>query len=458
MRALGVDLGTERVRAAITDRAQPGRYAVVVDEHAALSLAPSGEVVGSAAEERCATHPEETVSCLPRLLGRQLNDRACAVVDVERLCDPPGGEAAVCLGGQTHSVTTLCGTLFADVRRQAEDAAAALLADVVLTVPALATDAQRRALCESAAQAGWDVRRLISAPMAAWLGCGQRPQGYILVVDAGAGSVDVAVLRAEPEVLRMIAVGGAPRLGGADLDLLLSAAMLNVFAQGGGGVVNQSGRARLRLELRAAREALSEVETVSLQLPALGSVDDERVTSLRCPQLSRSTLHALMGAYLEGIERSVAETLAEAALDPGAIDAVVLSGGMARAPAVVATVERAAGQAVLPLSVPPEHMGALGAAAAASLVFADASPDLLLLEANPHSVWVDDVEVIAKNTLIPARSAPLGDARRSAPLRRAGAVVGALVAEGGLQQARVLVDADGRVQPAPSAAVQLELA
>jgi rod shape-determining protein MreB and related proteins len=91
---------------------------------------------------------------------------------------------------------------------------------VILSVPAFATEIERRALRQAALQAGATDASLIETPIAAAVGMGMPVQEPVAsaVVSLGAGSSEAAVIS-----LGGIVTGRSLRVGGSDLDTAIAA-------------------------------------------------------------------------------------------------------------------------------------------------------------------------------------------------------------------------------------------
>ena len=103
---------------------------------------------------------------------------------------------------------------------------------VVMSVPALATSIERRALRQAALQAGAIEASLIETPMAAAIGLGLPIQEPVAsaVACLGAGSSEAAVIS-----LGGIVTGRSLRVGGMDVDNAISAMLRQSFSKPGYG-------------------------------------------------------------------------------------------------------------------------------------------------------------------------------------------------------------------------------
>src|SRR5947199_7570415 len=98
---------------------------------------------------------------------------------------------------------------------------------VTLTCPADWGPQRREVLRSAARVAGLPQVRLVDEPIAAATYCAEvlgqpiPPGRCLLVFDFGGGTLDVTVVRRDPDALRVLAVGGLDDLGGVDVDAAL---------------------------------------------------------------------------------------------------------------------------------------------------------------------------------------------------------------------------------------------
>ncbi|MDR1730486.1 MAG: Hsp70 family protein [Synergistaceae bacterium] len=122
--------------------------------------------------------------------------------------------------GREYTAEELLVPLFSVLREDAEAFKGEFISSCVLAVPACFTLLQREALSRSAEAAGLHETRIISEPTAAALAFGG--EGRFLVLDFGAGTVDVSVVESEDGVWQVLESTGATSVGGYDFDLALA--------------------------------------------------------------------------------------------------------------------------------------------------------------------------------------------------------------------------------------------
>ncbi|HKV31847.1 MAG TPA: rod shape-determining protein [Candidatus Dormibacteraeota bacterium] len=168
--------------------------------------------------------------------------------------------------------------------------------DVMLSVAAMVTGVERRAVLAATIQAGAKTAYLIDKPMAAAIGARvpvSTTEG-IAVVNLGAGSTEVAAI-AQGEILAMESL----RIGGEALDRAIDAAIVAQY-----GLRLMPGEAeRLKMELGSAS-----VPAVEAALEVSAVDEAGRRTALRVPG---STVQAAIEEPLEAIAASLQRVVAQ---------------------------------------------------------------------------------------------------------------------------------------------------
>jgi molecular chaperone HscA len=233
--------------------------------------------------------------------------------------------------------------LAAPLRRVAAEAAQAGVGGpgaAVLTCPADWGPQRRSVLRAAAGAAGLGEVALVEEPIAAATYClrvlDQRiPAGGCLTVfDFGGGTLDVTVVRRDPDGLRVLAVGGLDDLGGVDVDAALVGHLGQLVALRAPGAwrrlerPSDTGELRARRafwdDVRGAKEMLS--RTAAAPVPVPGTAD--------ALHLTREELERVAGPL---IDRAVDETrrvLQRAGLPAERMAGILLVGGSSRIPLV----------------------------------------------------------------------------------------------------------------------------
>lgn len=320
MRQLVVDLGTSRTVAVLAQDGSAPRI-LEIDGGSAMPTGvyaeEDGRLLAGWEAQRRAHHDPGRYEPHPTLRIRETN---------------------LLLGERVVPVVDAVATV---LRRVAEDGHRVLGGppdELLLTVPDYWAPVEHQALRQAVAMTPWaDTKlRLIPGALAAGAHCAVQsgvPLGRpFAVYDLGAGGVSCGVVSAEAGGMMSLAAGGLPGVGGVEADLLV---LRHVGARVSGrdpaawnallhpSEVSSRRRAFSVLEhVRAAREQLSTVGVVTLELPPpFGEV-----------QLTRDELSTLLRPQLERSVATLADTVQRANLPPGAFAGVFLLGGLAHTP------------------------------------------------------------------------------------------------------------------------------
>jgi molecular chaperone DnaK (HSP70) len=131
-----------------------------------------------------------------------------------------GGDFRALCGGKNRTAQDILVPLLCALREDAEVFLGQFVSSCVLAVPAVFSLLQREAMSRAAEAAGLRKVRIISEPTAAALAFGR--EGRFLVVDFGAGTVDIAVVDSEEGVWQVLESVGTSKIGGYDFDLALA--------------------------------------------------------------------------------------------------------------------------------------------------------------------------------------------------------------------------------------------
>src|SRR5438552_1315054 len=236
--------------------------------------------------------------------------------------------------------------------------------------------------------------RIVNEPTAASLAYGldKRHTGVIAVYDFGGGTFDISILRVEDGVFQVLSTNGDTHLGGDDIDALLMDRALADMKTLMSGRINETLQEIRRAVIHAKWE-LSEQHATLIKAPGI-----ER-------GMSRSEFEELIQPIVERTLVSCRQALADAGLQPGQIDEVVLVGGSTRIPLVRQKVEELFGRK--PHSeLNPDEVVALGAAVQADILVTG-NREMLLLDVTPLSLGIETMggvvsKIILRNSTIPA--------------------------------------------------------
>ena len=463
-KVVGIDLGTTNSLVAFVKDGVP----VVIRDPDGSALVPSivssddkTIYVGREAQRRLLTDANRTVYSVKRFMGKGLDDiRDEARLFPFRIAGEAGGVVRIGLGEREFAPPEISAFILRELKHRAE-AFFAEQGDVdsevdraVITVPAYFNDAQRTATRDAGRIAGLDVIRIINEPTAASLAYGldKRHTGLIAVYDLGGGTFDISILRVEEGVFQVLSTNGDTHLGGDDIDLLLTQQVLHDLESGAhvvesGSHVESSSRVvslfsrtpeavqEIRKAVIQAKWDLSEREETDLIVTsqhvaqgagrggagdvAQNSGEAADVAQKMAPDVAEDISPAY--TYRRHITRAEFETLirpivdrtlgpcrqalADAGLEPGRLDEIVLVGGSTRIPLVRRLVGELFGKT--PHSeLNPDEVVALGAAVQADILVTG-NRDMLLLDVTPLSLGIETMggvmsKIILRNSTIPA--------------------------------------------------------
>ena len=382
---IGIDLGTTNSAVGVVDSGFPILLANEEGKRitpSAVWIGKNGEVeVGERALRRRASDPQRVVTSIKRLIGRRHDEvDADFPLPVER---GPDGLPRV-LGKSPEEISA---EILHELKRIAEWRLGTTVTKAVVTVPAYFHDAQRAATKRAAELAGLDVVRIVNEPTAAALAYGLDKLGersHIAVYDLGGGTFDLSILQLRDGVFEVLATHGDTRLGGDDLD----ARLLDAHAP-------QLDPARWLEEASRVKCALSEKSTATLRAPFFHESESLEVTITRA-MLDREAA-PLIRRTLDHARRA----LADAALSPCDLDAVILVGGSTRIPAVQHAV-RGFFAREPDVSQHPDEAIALGATIQGGIL-GGAMQRMVLLDVTPLSLGIETYGGLM-NVLIPRNS------------------------------------------------------
>lgn len=418
--ALGIDLGTEYIKAAIARPGSPIDIVLTKDskrkEAAAIAFKPSRaqsndkdaypeRLYGGDALAVSARYPADVYPNLKSLLGVPFDDQATTLyierypsLQVQRFEREDAGDTvgfkSQNLGkSDPFMVEELLAMELQNIKANAEALVGKnnFVTDVVITYPAFYTAEEKRALQLAADLAGLRVLGLISDGQAVGLNYATtrafdakksdiKPE-YHVVYDMGAGSTTATVLKFHGKTVKglgkknstvqevqVLGVGYDKFLGGDALNDLIVQDMINKFLETSKvkalGVestnIRKDGKTMSRLwkDAEKVRQVLSANTQASASFESLFHED----VSFKYA-LSRSDLERLAEPFTLRVSAPLASALAMADLTLHDITSVILHGGMTRTPFVQSELETAAGAASkIKTNINADEAAAFGAA------------------------------------------------------------------------------------------------
>jgi molecular chaperone DnaK len=274
----------------------------------------------------------------------------------------------------------------------------------VITVPAYFHDAQRAATKRAGELAGLDVVRILNEPTAAALAYGLDKLGEkarVAVYDLGGGTFDLSILEMQDGVFQVLATHGDTRLGGDDLDALI---LDHITQRAGIQEIDANLRVRLSAEAERVKLALSDETEATFRVPFYDGVKSLEET------LTRAELEKIAAPWIAKTLRLCRHALADAALKPADLSAVVIVGGSTRMPAVRRSVAELF-EREPDISQHPDEAIALGASIQGG-VLSGALRQMILLDVTPLSLGIETFGglmnvIIPRNTSIPCKAGEL---------------------------------------------------
>jgi len=412
---IGIDLGTTNSVAAVMSGGEP----VVIPSAEGERLVPSvvavnknhERLVGRVARNQAITNPQNTVFSIKRFMGRRGDDP-----EVERtkkrvpyaVSQAANGDVRVKLDDKDYSPPEVSAMILAKIKTDAEAYLGEPITQAVITVPAYFNDAQRNATKDAGKIAGLEVLRIINEPTASSLAYGldKKKNEVIVVYDLGGGTFDVSVLDVGDGVFQVRATSGDTFLGGDDFDLRIMDHLIEQFRKDNGIDLNNDRQALQRLK-EASEKAKIELSTVlqtEINLPYLTA--DASGPKHLVMTLTRAKLEQISGDLVDRTIAPVKQALADASLNAGDIQEIVLVGGMTRMPAIQDRVRAFFGKDPHK-GVNPDEVVAIGAAIQAGVLGGEVK-DILLLDVAPLTLAIETLGGVAtaqieRNTTIPTR-------------------------------------------------------
>jgi len=243
----------------------------------------------------------------------------------------------------------LTAALFTKLKDIGETALSVKVNDVVISVPSYFTDAERRALLDSAKMAGLNVLKLMNDTTATALAYGIYKQDLpepdkasrnVVFVDCGHTGTQVAAASFNKGKLSMLASGFC-NSGGRNFDEEMCKHFAKEFGE------------RYKLDVFGNKKATMKLLTECVKLKKLMAANTNRLPiNIECfmddkdvsGHMDRAKFEELIASHLADIERVMGEVLTASKLKPEEIYSVEIVGGSTRIPAIKALIEKVFGK------------------------------------------------------------------------------------------------------------------
>ncbi|HEX2143313.1 MAG TPA: Hsp70 family protein [Glycomyces sp.] len=265
-------------------------------------------------------------------------------------------DAVILLGETEIPVTSVVAAVLSRVARECEQTLGGL-GPVTVTVPAAWGPTRRHVVADAATAAGLGTVDLVAEPVAAAsyfvesLAVDVPPGSGVVVYDLGGGTFDATVLRRSDTGFDVLAVDGAPDLGGLDFDQALAehlAASVQSDDERWKRLTSPTESADLRHrtafmdEVRQAKERLSRSASTELTIPLL-DVD---------AHLTREEVEQVCAPLVERTIRVTQGVIRESGLTKEQVSGLFLVGAASRMPLVATLLHRELGIAPAAIEQP----------------------------------------------------------------------------------------------------------
>jgi molecular chaperone DnaK len=344
---LGIDLGTTySVGAYIKENGEPDVIVNCEGSRITPSVVYFEEansiIVGQVAKDNCFIKPEDVVSTVKNYMGKK--------------------EIFKSSYGDEYTPEVISSFI---LRKIVVDANSYLnleypIKDVVITIPAYFTDAQRKATEDACKLAGLNLLAMINEPTAAALYYAYKTkssQANILIYDLGGGTFDVTIIHIENDDITVKSTGGLSKVGGRFFDQNIVDYICDYM--------NDKYDIDLQDEeyLEDYQELFMKAEKCKIQL----SAKDSSTISIKIGKIketidiTREFLEQKVAKLYQRTEFVVKKAIRDAGLENSDINKVILVGGSSRIPFVEEKLGALIG--IKPSKdVNPDEVVALGAA------------------------------------------------------------------------------------------------
>lgn len=434
--AVGIDLGTtnsvvavKKVSVATLRNSENGE--LTPSCVTAVPLGATGTfdlIVGQAARDLSKQYPEQTVSSVKRLMGREFDDLEVQQMREQRKVsytidtDPSEpGLITIPLGDKQRTPEEISSLILKKVITDAIADAGATIDSAVVTVPAYFSDRQKfatRAACE---MAGVRLLRLLPEPTAAAISFGLGEEKdvakTVMVFDLGGGTFDISVLNVSQGIFMEVAKGGDMWLGGDNIDHMLVEFVYDQIEKSGEvspvrdliDLLEPKDRARFITEIKekceAAKIHLSTKESAQIELFGILRDSDKNLVDIDLT-ITRAEFDQMIAPLITRLTGIALQLLHEIRFEPELIDTVLMVGGSSLVPAIQNEIKRQFGEQKVVIHPRPMTAIAEGAAWMASHLAGANQETMTMMHAVAHDYYIQLAGgqrhcLVSRNTPLP---------------------------------------------------------
>ncbi|TPP65838.1 hypothetical protein FGIG_05929 [Fasciola gigantica] len=337
-KAIGIDLGFSKCCVAVIK--DNDTIIIPVDGDAnttpsVISYTSSKYIFGTVAVRQANLNLRNTISGVKHLIGQKFTSlsglrdmyRTFSLLNID---NRPYVEIECENHIRRVSPQEIIALMLLDLKNTTEMFLEETVSDVVLTVPAMFTDAQRRATKEAGLVAGFQSVNLLNETTAAALAYGiecteEFEKKKVVILDLGGGQFCASAIEFDLGVIEVLSVSGSETLGGNTYDESIMTEVLNIFRNIHKEYRQLSFEAsalhRLRSECEKAKQKLNYAKKAQIWVNCfVDHIDlDVTVTRERFVEITRPLWNQTVAC--------IEDALQSAALTNTELDEIVLLGG-----------------------------------------------------------------------------------------------------------------------------------
>lgn len=314
-------------------------------------------IIGRHSLDLLKQYPEETITSIKRLMGRDFEDPEVQSLIKEHrvgylittdVSEP--SSIRIPLGGKMQTPEMISGLILNKLIRDGEVDLQGKIDQAVVTVPAYFSDRQKFATRAACDYAGIKLLRLLPEPTAAALSFGlEELSNYdsstMMVFDLGGGTFDISILSFSGGSFMEITKGGDMWLGGDDIDKLLIDHVFACVEQESNCTtitklidkLSPKDKARFLVEIKekveAAKIKLSSEYSATVEAFGVLKDEDNKLIDIDVT-ITQAEFDQLLTPIVERISHITEQILYEIRFEPELIDTVLMVGGSSLIPAI----------------------------------------------------------------------------------------------------------------------------